>query len=59
MDNLAVDVTGADDIAVGDVAVLLGDEGVTVEQTLERNGISIARSEWLCMTAGRLEKVFV
>ena len=59
MDNLAVDVTGADDIAVGDEAVLLGDKGVSLEETLERNGISIARSEWLCMTAGRLEKIFV
>ncbi len=59
MDNMAVDVTGADDIAVGDVAVLLGDEGVTLGETMERTGITIARSEWLCMTAGRLEKVLV
>ena len=59
MDNLAIDVTGADDIAVGDEAVLLGDKGVSLTETLERNGISIARSEGLCMTAGRLEKVLV
>ena len=59
MDNLAIDVTGADDIAVGDEAVLLGDRGVSLAETLERTGISIARSEWLCMTAGRLEKVLV
>ena len=59
MDNMAIDVTGADDIAVGDEAVLLGDGGVSLAETLERTGITIARSEWLCMTAGRLEKVFV
>ena len=59
MDNMAVDVTGADDIAVGDEAVLLGDGGVSLAETLDRTGISIARSEWLCMTAGRLEKVLV
>lgn len=59
MDNMAIDVTGAEDIAVGDEAVLLGDRGVSLVETMERTGISIARSEWLCMTAGRLEKVLV
>ena len=59
MDNLAVDVTGADDIQIGDEAVLLGDEGVTVDEILERNGIFYAHSEWLSMTAGRLEKVYL
>lgn len=59
MDNLAVDVTGAEDISVGDEAVLLGEGGVSLSETLERTGITIARSEWLCMTAGRLEKVLL
>ena len=59
MDNLAVDVTGAEDIAIGDEAVLLGEGGVSLAETMERTGISVARSEWLCMTAGRLEKVIL
>lgn len=59
MDNLAVDVTGADDIAVGDEVVLLGDDGVTVDEILKRNDIFYAHSEWLSMTAGRLEKVYL
>ena len=59
MDNLAVDVSDADDIAVGDEAVFLGDEGVSVLDILKRNRISYVHSEWFCMTAGRLEKVYV
>lgn len=59
MDNLCIDVSDADDIAVGDTAVLLGEEGVTVNEILERNHISYVHSEWLCMTAGRLEKVYL
>lgn len=58
MDNLCIDVTGAKDVAVGDTAVLLGEEGVTIRDQLERNGIHYVHSEWLCMTAGRLEKVY-
>ena len=59
MDNLCIDVTGADDIAVGDEAVILGEDGVTVGDILERNHIDYVHSEWLCMTAGRLEKVYL
>ncbi len=59
MDNLCIDVTGKDDVAVGDVAVLLGDDGVTVGEILTRNKIQYVHSEWLCMTAGRLEKIYI
>ena len=59
MDNLCIDVTGADDIEIGDVAVLLGEDGVTVGEILKRNHIHYVHSEWLCMTAGRLEKVYL
>jgi alanine racemase len=59
MDNLCIDVTAAEDIEVGDIAVFLGEEGVTVPEILERNGITYVHSEWLCMTAQRLEKVYI
>ena len=59
MDNLCIDVTGNDDIVVGDEAVLLGESGVTVDEILKRNGIKYVHSEWLCMTAGRLEKIYI
>lgn len=59
MDNLCIDITGCDEIVPGDVAVLLGEAGVTVEEVLERNDISYVHSEWLSMTAGRLEKVYI
>ena len=59
MDNLCIDVTGADDIVAGDEAVLLGEPGVTVEEIMERNGLPHVHSEYLCMTAGRLEKEYL
>ena len=59
MDNLCIDVTGSDDISVGDVAVILGEPGVSVEEILERNEIEYVHSEWMSMTAGRLEKVYL
>ena len=59
MDNLAVDVSDADDITVGDIAVFLGDEGVSVSDIMRRNNVSYVHSEWFSMTAGRLEKVYV
>ena len=59
MDNLCVDITGADDIEVGDIAVLMGESGVTIGEILERNRIDYVHSEWMCMTAGRLEKVYI
>lgn len=60
MDNLCVDVTeGGGEVSVGDTAVLLGEPGVTVSEVLARNGIDDVHSEWLCMTAGRLEKVYL
>ena len=59
MDNLCIDVTGSDDISVGDVAVILGEPGVFVEEILERNEIDYVHSEWMSMTAGRLEKVYL
>ena len=57
--NLAVDVSDADDITVGDIAVFLGDEGVSVSDIMRRNNVSYVHSEWFSMTAGRLEKVYV
>ncbi len=60
MDNLCIDVTGNTDVKVGDTAVLMGDEeGVTLYDILERNHIHYVHSEWMCMTATRLEKVYV
>jgi alanine racemase len=59
MDNLCIDVTGKGNVAVGDVAVLLGEDGVTIEEILARNKIQYVHSEWLCMTAGRLEKIYI
>ena len=59
MDNLCVDITGEDDIEVGDIAVLMGESGVTIGEILERNRIDYVHSEWMCMTAGRLEKVYI
>jgi alanine racemase len=59
MDNLCIDITGAEDIEVGDVAVIMGEEGVTISEIMERTGVTPSRSEWLCMTAGRLEKIYL
>lgn len=59
MDNMCIDITGNEDISVGDQAVLLGESGVTVDEILKRNGIKYVHSEWLCMTAGRLEKIYI
>ena len=59
MDNLCIDVSGEDDIQVGDLAVLLGEEGVEAVDILDRNGIDPVHGEWMCMTAERLEKVYI
>ncbi|MCR5178874.1 MAG: alanine racemase [Lachnospiraceae bacterium] len=59
MDNLCIDITGADDIEVGDTAVLLGEEGVTVEEILARNGIDMIHGEWLSISMARLNKVYI
>ena len=59
MDNLCIDVTGCKDVAVGDTAVLLGEPGVTDEQIVSRNDMEYVHSDWLSMTAERLEKVYV
>lgn len=59
MDNLCIDITGADDIEVGDVAVIMGEEGVTISEIMERTGVTPSRSEWLCLTARRLEKTYL
>ena len=59
MDNLCIDISGEDDIQVGDIAVLLGEEGVRATDILERNDIDPVHAEWMCMTAERLEKVYI
>lgn len=59
MDNLCIDVSGDEDIKVGDLAVLIGEEGVGAVDILDRNGIDHVHAEWMCMTAERLEKVYI
>ncbi len=59
MDNMCVDVTDDEDIKVGDLVVILGEKGVEVADIMERNGIGVIHSEWLCMTADRLDKVYI
>ena len=59
MDNLCIDVTGAEDISVGDLAVIMGDEGVTISEIMDRTGVTYSRSEMLCLTAHRLEKHYL
>ena len=59
MDNLCVDITGNDDVSVGDKAVLLGKPGVNAEEIVSRNGIDHVHCDWMLITAGRLEKVLV
>ena len=59
MDNLCIDITGSEEVSVGDVAYLLGPVGVRLEDILERNEIEFLHAEWLTMTAGRLPKVYV
>lgn len=59
MDNLCIDITGTEDIRVGDLAVVLGEEGVSVGDVTGRNGIHFVHSERMCMTAGRLEKRYI
>lgn len=57
MDHLCLDITGADDIHVGDVAVLMGPEGITPYNIISRNGIRYVHSDWMTITTERLEKV--
>ena|GEM_PF-4118858 len=59
MDNLCIDVSGSDDVRSGDTVILLGEPGVRVDDILERCNIPSVHSEWLCMTAERLEKVYL
>ncbi|MCR5279981.1 MAG: alanine racemase [Lachnospiraceae bacterium] len=60
MDNLCIDVTGDESVKVGDTAVLMGEEdGVRLMDILNRNNIHYVHSEWMCMTATRLEKVYL
>ena len=59
MDNLCIDVSGDDEICVGDRAVLLGEEGIGAMDILARNGIDFVHGEWMCMTADRLEKIYI
>ena len=59
MDNLCIDVSGDEDIRVGDLAVILGEDGVKAVDILDRNGIDYVHGEWMCMTADRLEKIYI
>ena len=59
MDNLCIDVTGCEEVAVGDTAVLLGESGVTDNEIVLRNGMDYVHADWLSMTAERLEKVYL
>ena len=59
MDNLCIDITGNDDISVGDKVVFLGMTGVNAEDIVLRNGIEHVHCDWMLITAGRLEKVLV
>ena len=59
MDNLCIDVTGSDDIVCGDEAVILGEGGMSVNDVLAANSLEDIHSDWMCMTAGRLEKIYV
>ena len=57
MDHLCLDITGAEDICVGDVAVLMGPEGITPYNIISRSGIRYVHSDWMTITTERLEKV--
>ncbi len=60
MDNLCIDVTDAEeDILCGDEAVILGEGGMSVNDVLAANSLEDIHSDWMCMTAGRLEKIYV
>ncbi|MBR1860580.1 MAG: alanine racemase [Lachnospiraceae bacterium] len=59
MDNLCIDVSENEKVCSGDTVILLGEPGVRVQDILERNGIDPVHSEWLCMTAERLEKIYI
>ena len=59
MDNLCIDISGSENIQVGDLAVVMGEEGVGAMEILDRNGIDHVHGEWMCMTADRLEKVYI
>ena len=59
MDNLCIDVTGSEDVSVGDTAVLLGADGVKDIEIVMRNGMDYVHADWLSMTAERLEKVYI
>ena len=59
MDNLCVDITGNDDISVGDKAIVLGRPGFDAMDLAHRYGIKDVHGDWMCITSSRLEKVLV
>ena len=59
MDNMCIDVTGNEDVSIGDTAVLLGEPGVTDDRIVLRNKLEYVHADWLSMTAERLEKIYI
>ena len=59
MDNLCVDITGNDDISVGDKAIVLGRPGFDAVDLAHRYGIKDVHGDWMLITSSRLEKVLV
>ena len=59
MDNMCIDVTGSEDVSIGDTAVLLGEPGVTDDRIVLRNSLEYVHADWLSMTAERLEKIYI
>lgn len=59
MDNLCVDITGNDDIEEGDIAVIMGDEGLDAVDIISENEIKPVHCDWMIITSSRLEKVLV
>ena len=59
MDSMCLDITDGEGISTGDLAVLLGEPGVTEEEIFIRSEIPRIHGESVCMTAQRLVKRYI
>lgn len=60
MEVCCADITGKEDIIVGDPVCFLGDiQGVDVYSVMKRMGLTSCQCERICMTARRLKKVYL